>query len=387
MVLQNIRAVIVGPDEVRRRAVLAELSRQQVTIVAELDAYSAIRQLKPGETDWDVALLELDTDPELCLAVVQSISGRTPASTGRVYSTSTDPELLMRCMWAGAREFLTVPLTSRSVTEALARAVTRRLESSGGKSAGRLLVFVGAKGGAGVTTIAANFALALRREATVETALMDLDVELGDAALLLGIKPRFTLLDVVRDSKRLDRDLLSGMLAKHDSGLAVMAGPDEYGGPAAFENGDLTKLMFLMREQFPYIVVDAGPNLGKSTDLLFELAECIYVVSQADVPGLRNAQRYVEYMQRFGPGKVRLVLNRYDPRKHELDEEQVAKAVGVPVDWKIPNDYAGVQRSHNTAAPLASRESPVSRVLAQMARAASGKPPETGTKKMRGLFG
>jgi Flp pilus assembly CpaE family ATPase len=84
---------------------------------------------------------------------------------------------------------------------------------------------------------------------------------------------------------------------------------------------------------------------------------------------------------------VKLVINRYDPRKHEIDEERIAKAVGVPVDWKIPNDYAGVKRSHNTAAPLALGESPVSRVLVQMARAAAGKPSENGSKRMRGLFG
>jgi pilus assembly protein CpaE len=343
--------------------------------------------LKPGEDDWDVALLELDSDPELCLAVVQSISGKRPDATVMVYTTKDDSELLMRSMWAGAREFLTLPLTERAVTEAFLRAATRLNGREGARGTGKVLVFVGAKGGAGVTTIATNFALALRKEATVETALLDLDLELGDMSVLLGITPRHTLRDVVENSKRLDRDLLMGMLSKHESGLAVMAGPDEYAGPAAFENGDLTKLLYLLREQFPYVVVDTGPNLGRSTELLYELAECIYVVTQADVPSLRNAQRYVSHMQRFGAGKVKLVINRYDPRKHEIDEERIAKAVGVPVDWKIPNDYAGVKRSHNTAAPLALGESPVSRVLVQMARAAAGKPSENGSKRMRGLFG
>ncbi len=385
--MKSLKTILVGPNEERRKAVLAELTQQQATIVAELKDYSAVRQLKAGVDDWEVALLDLDSDPDLCLAVVQQISRKGPASTSMVYSASDDPDLLMRCMWAGAREFLKVPLTSRTVSEAFSRAATRLAEGNGLRKAGKLLVFAGAKGGAGVTTIAANFALALRHESGAETALLDLDMELGESALLLGIKPRFTLLDIVKNSKRLDRELLAGMLSKHDSGLAVMAGPEEYEGPAAFENGDLTKLLYLMKEQYAYVVVDAGPNLGRSTGLLMELAEAIYVVTQADVPGLRNAQRYVSHMQRFGADKVRLVVNRFDSRRHEIGEEHVVKAVGVPVAWKIPNDFASVRRSQNTAVPLVMGDTAVARAVRGMARDACGKGPAEPTKRGLRLFG
>ena len=385
--MKNLRVILVGPNEERRKAVRASLSEQPAVVVAELRDYSAVRQLKPGADDWDVALLDLDSETDLCLAVAQNIAGKNPVSTVMVYSASDDPELLMRCMWAGAREFIKVPIAARSLTEALVRAGARLAEREGVRRAGKLLVFLGAKGGAGVTTVAANFALSLHTESGSETALLDLDVELGDSAVLLGLTPRFSLLDVAKNSRRLDRELLAGLLAKHDSGLAVMPGPDEYEGPVVFENGELTKLLYLMRDQFEYVVVDSGPNLGKSGGLLMELAEAIYVVSQADVPGLRNAHRYVSHLQRFGSEKVRLVVNRYDPRKHEIDEERIMKTVGMPVAWKIPNDYAAVRRSHNTAVPLALGDSPVSRVIRQMAREACGKPPGPGPKKGFGLFG
>ncbi len=384
--MKKLRIILVGPDEARRRAVAAELAPQEVTITGEYGAYSDVNQLKSGGGDWDVALLDLDTDRELCLAAVDNIRRKNAAATVMVYSTSSDSELLKRCMWAGAREFLTMPLTERALTEALIRAGVHRQEGIGQRTTGKLLVFIGAKGGTGASTIAANFALALRHEAQAETALLDLDLELGEVSLILGLKPRFTLLDVLRNSSRLDRELVSGMLVRHDSGLAVMAGPETYDTPAVFENGDLSKLLLLLREQFAYVVIDAGPNLGKSSELLFELAESIYVVSQADVPGLRNAQRYVNHMQSFGAGKVRLVLNRYEPRRNEIDEEHIAKAVGVPVDWKIPNDYVGVRRSHNTGTPLAQGDSPISRALHQMARAACGKAIDDGSKKRLGLF-
>ena len=384
--MRNLRAVLVGPEEQSRKAVLAALSGQAVTIVAELKEYSAVRQLKPGVDDWDIALLDLDAEPDLCLAVVQNISVSHAASTVMVYSASDNQELLMHSMRSGAREFLRFPLTPRSLTEAFLRASARLAETNGTKRAGKVLAFVGAKGGAGVTTIAANVALALRQETGADVVLLDLDVELGESSLLLGIKPNFTLHDVVKNSKRLDRELLSGLLTKHDSGLVVMAGPDEYEGPAGFENGDLTKLLYLLREQFAYVVVDAGPNLGRGTGLLMELAESIYLVSQADVPGLRNAQRYASYMHRFGSEKIKLVINRHDPRKSEISEERISKAVGVRVAWKIPNDYSAVQRSHNTAEPLIQGDSPVARIVHKMAREACGKPIEPLSKKGFGLF-
>ena len=384
--VKNLRTIVVGPNEERRKAVLKELSQQHVTIIAELSDYSSVRQLKAGVDEWDAALLDLDTDPDLCLAVVQNLASKSPGSTVMVHSASDEAELMMRCMWAGGREFLKFPLVSRNVTEALLRAAARLAESTGSRKTGRLLAFVGAKGGVGVTTIAANFALALHNESGEATALLDLDVELGDSALLLGIKPRFTLLDLVENAKRLDRELLSGMLAKHDSGLVEMAGPDEYQASLVFENGDLSKLLFLLKEQFAYVVVDVGPNLGKCGGLLMELAESIYLVSQADVPGLRNAQRYVSHLQRFGAEKVRLVVNRYEPRRQEIDEERIQKAVGMPVAWKVPNDYAAVRRSHNTGAPLALRDSPISRVIRQMAREACGKEADVAPKRGLRLF-
>ncbi len=384
--MKNVRAILVGPDAERRKAVLTALADQATTIIAELSDYSAARRLEAGAEEWDVALLDLDPDPDLCLAIVQNISGRRPASTVMVVSSSEDPELLMRCMWAGAREFLKYPLQPRALTEALLRAVARLAETAGVKRSGKVLVFVGAKGGTGVTTIATNVALALRHEGAGEVALLDLDLELGDSSLLLGLHPSFTLTDVAANAKRLDRELLAGLLTKHGSGLVVVPGPENLGMPAAFENGDLTKLLFLLREQFGYIVVDAGPNLGRSSGLLMELAETIYVVTQADVPGLRNAHRYVSHLQRFGTEKLRLVMNRYDPRRSEIDEERIEKTVGIPVAWKIPNDYSNVHRSHNTAAPLVSGDSPSGRALRQMARQACGKPAEPPAKKGFGLF-
>ena len=74
------------------------------------------------------------------------------------------------------------------------------------------MVFWGAKGGSGVTTLATNFAIALRMETAAEVALVDLNPDLGDVAVFLGVTPRFTVADALQNSKRLDHDFVATLM-------------------------------------------------------------------------------------------------------------------------------------------------------------------------------
>ena len=144
-----------------------------------LDVYK--RQDVPRLLDggYDVIIVELDTDPEQALDLVEHICGSS-STTVMVYSTHTDSELLVRCMRAGAREFLTQPIAPNTIAEALVRASVRRPATRPAKKVGgKLLVFLGAKGGSGVTTIASNFAVALAQESRRSTVLVDLDLPFG----------------------------------------------------------------------------------------------------------------------------------------------------------------------------------------------------------------
>jgi pilus assembly protein CpaE len=134
--------------------------------------------------------------------------------------------------------------------------------------------------------------------------------------------------------------------------------------------------------------VDAGSSLATAEPLLLELADSIYLVTQVDVPSLRNANRLISHMDQMGASqrRVEVVVNRFDPRKMEIDEERIAKVLTRPLHWKVPNDFAGARRAQNTGKPLAFADSPVMRSLHQMARVACGKPADAGSKKKFGLF-
>ena len=169
----------------------------------------------------------------------------------------------------------------------------------------------------------------------------------------------------------------------------VLTAADDCGVPQEIENGTLGKLLYILRDRFAFVVVDAGPSLGTAGNVVFEMADLVYLVVQVDIAAMRNALRLISNIQGLsdGPSRIELVLNRYEPRKLEIEEGQIAKALTLPLKWKIPNDYAAVRRSLDAGVPLASGKSPVAQVLHEMAREACGKGLGNGKKKRFGLFG
>lgn len=387
--MQTLSAVVVSADGNRHRTLTRALSSQGVTITREFSEYPIFETLlKAAAADCQIVVIDLVPDVETALNLVENISGGDPALTVMVYAGNSDPELLMRSMRAGAREFLVHPVLPESLPETLVRASARLESSQVRKAAGKLLLFASAKGGAGVTTLASNFALALRQESGKEIALVDLNLHLGDVSVLLGMTPRYTVLDALRSGARMDMDLIGTMMTQHESGLSLLAGPDEYQPSITLHNGNLRKMLRILRGRFPFVVVDGGSGLGPEAESLLQLADVIYLVTQVDIPSLRNTQRVLSHMQKSEVNErtVEIVLNRFDSRGG-IDQEQIERALTAPVRWRMPNDYAAARSSHNTGTPLVLEKSELSTALRHMAQGACGKNPGGGKKRRFSLFG
>jgi pilus assembly protein CpaE len=333
-------------------------------------------------------IIDLDPDPERALEVVENTCARTGLLTLMIFSGQSDPELLVRCMRAGAREFLRAPISPASMAEALVRAAVRRDEvRRQKKTSGKLFVFAAAKGGSGVTTIASNFSLSLAKESGQKIALLDLNLHLGDVALALNLTPKFSIMDAFDNWQRLDADLLNVLVTKHSSGLSVLAAPDSV---AALQPSRQTiqKLLRIARENFDFVVVDCGPGSALNYEPLFEMADAVYLVSQIGVSELRNANRFVtRFFNDPENRKLEIVLNRVPSRNLEIDEPSITKALTRPARWKVPNDFASARRAQNTGVPVVAQRSPIARVIIDMAQAASGRTPDLPRKKRFGLFG
>ena len=378
---------LIGPEEQRRKAVASALAESQANVTQEFASYPELDDVPQLlETGFDVIIVELDTDPEHALDLVEHICGNS-SLTVMVYSKQADPELLVRCMRAGAREFLNQPIAPGTIAEALVRASVRRpTVRAPKKTLGRLLIFAGAKGGSGVSTIASNFAIMLAQESKQNTVLLDLDLPLGAAALDLGIITQFSTANALQDISRLDSNFLSKLLTKHSSGLFVLSAPDNYTPIHATDEG-IAKLLTVARQDFDYVVVDAGSTMGSNYKALLEGANVAYLVTQVSIPELRNSNRLIAEFFTLPTPKLEIVLNRFTTNTLGIDEENIKKALTMSPKWKIPNDYVTVQRAQNTATPLALGDSTIAGVIRQMARTACGLPAVPEKKKKFHLFG
>ena len=382
----NPSVVLISPDTGCRRTLHRAMEAQRATILQEFTSYPTYAHLDGVlELDCDAFVVEIDSDIDIAMDFVEAVCARKPSATIMVYSTSSQTDCMVRSMRAGAREFLWSTVPTTVLQEALVRATARRVQQTK-KVSGNTFVFWGAKGGCGVTTIATNFAIALRMETAAEVALLDLNPHMGDVAVLLGIAPRFTVADALQNAKRLDQDFISTLMTEHGSGVSVLAAPDVYSPSVPIENRTVGKLVDVMRNQFGHVVIDAGRDLGDGAETLLQMANTIYLVTQLDIPSLRNAQRLISYVQRTGDQRIELIINRFDARKTEFDDERVTKALGLAPKWKIPNDYAAARRSSNAGTPLMQEKSPAAAWIRAMARAASGKPPASEKRKSLSLF-
>jgi pilus assembly protein CpaE len=378
---------VISPDTQRRNAAIRALQECHVSKIQEFLSYPANLEDAPRtlNRDFDIVLVDLDTNPKLALDLVESISV-SGLAIAMVYSAHTDSDLLLRAMRVGSREFLTLPFNPGAMAEALVRAsALHSVTRPQSKAEGRLLVFLGAKGGSGVTTLACNYTVSLAQESGQKTILIDLNLPLGDAAINLGVKPRYSIVNALQNSSRLDASFLSTMLTKHSSGLSVLAAPSEL-ATVQFSDDAVDKLLKVACEEFDYVVVDAGSRLDLQHTRLYDESSTIYLVTQVGIPELRNSNRLISMLSAAGSPKLLIVINRYDPRSLEIDEAHLTKALTRPADWKIPNNYAAVRRMQNTATSLMEDDSEISRAIRQMTRAVCGQPAIPEKKKGFSFF-
>jgi pilus assembly protein CpaE len=379
--------VLIVPDAARRREIANAIEAIGNVQIRQIPAYPAGLEELPHLLlpQPDVVILELDTDPEFTIEIVGAISS-SAASTVMVFSQHSDLDMTVRCMRAGARDFLNLPIVQRDLAHALARAAVRRPGTIRTmRTSGKIFAFLGAKGGCGVTTLASNFAVALAQESHRKTLLIDFAMPLGDVALNLGVTAEYSIADALREIARLDARFLASLLTTHSSELSILPAPNE------FNDGDLPidaidKLLSVARQSFEFIVVDCGSRLDFKRSALFEPSSIVYLVAQVGISELRNANRLITKFFASRDRSLQVVLNRYTPQSLIYDESLITKALTRPAQWRIPDDYATARRTQSLAKPLVLQDSPIAVAIRQMARHAAGLPEQEEKKKGFSFF-
>jgi len=383
---------LIGPDGDRRKAfreafvdVLAERQGMEIN---ELASFPADLDELPGtiENRFDVVILDVDSNPDYVFDLVTRICS-TSSTCVMVYSAEPDVKQAVRFMRAGASEYFTLPVAAAELESALHRAATHpQAATLASKTIGQAFVFLGAKGGCGVTSIASNFAMLVAQQSAQPTLLIDFGLPLGDAGINLGMaQASYSTANALQDSSRLDARFLSSLIDKHSSGLSVLAAPGDFFPNQPTVEG-VDKLIEVARQSFTYVVVDAGSRTDLMESKLFDESSIVYLVTQVGISELRNSNRMISRYFSLRGRSLQIVINRYTPKSLLFDDSQITKALTRTANWKIPDDYATARRTESSGTPIALEDSPISIALRQMARAACGLAEEKNKKKSFSLF-
>jgi pilus assembly protein CpaE len=312
----------------------------------------------------DLVVVDIRSDSSSGMAAIERLRASSTSLSIFAVAASAEPDLILQSMRAGANEFFPwnaaegsqqARATEESFHGAVRKTAARRdAASAGAKPPCVTHVFLGAKGGAGTTTVAVNCGVELARLTKRATLVVDLKSCLGEVALFLGVRPRFTLLDAIENLHRLDKNFLTELVAKHKSGLDILAGSEQFDRPNAQDAGSVEELLRVVSKAYDYIVIDAGNVINPISAAALYAADTIFLVTNPDVPSIRNAQRLVERVRQLGAGseRVKVLLNRVS-ENNLIAPKQIETALGYGIHHAFSSDYRTVSTALNSGVPLA----------------------------------
>ena len=302
----------------------------------------------------DIIFVDGRADLDDSLQQVERLRATYPVAVIFFMAAEANPDLILHAMRAGANEFFAWPPSRSALDEALQRTATRRAAAPSGGPGSTTVVFFGAKGGAGTTTLAVNCGVDIARLRKKPTLIVDLKPGLGEVTLFLGVRSRYTLIDALDNLHRLDSEFMRELVVKHKSGLEILAGSDLFDRPGGNDSTAIEELFRVLGRQYEYILVDAGSQPTTCAFSAIYTADTICLVGNPDVPSVRNAQRLLDRIGQLGTSgeRVRLLMNRA-AEPYPIPPAQIEKAIGHPIFQTFLSDYKTVSTALNSGVPIA----------------------------------
>ena len=327
------------------------------------------------EADPAVVFLDLRSDPAMAIRFAEFLAEQNPRRQVLALGQAPSTETLFAAMQAGVTEYVTEPGTPASLAEPLRRALRKLGSTAGDAQVGRLLSVFSVKGGSGCTTVATSLAIQLHKLTGKRTLLLDLDLELGEVAVHLGVQPRFNFVDMIRNFHRMDADLLASYIERHASGVHLLSAPLQPERAEAVNADQIRNILRFLRQHYDYVVVDTPKSFSPAATVTLQQADAVYLVATVDLPTLRNIKRSLPLLDRItgqAAEKVRLVVNRQQAST-AISLAEVERTVGMEVAHTLANDYEAVSVAINTAHPVILNDrSPFARDLRAFAAHVAG---------------
>jgi pilus assembly protein CpaE len=350
-----LRLAIVDPNDSQRESLKSLLlGMDMIWLEAECSRYEFFADVV-AQTNPDIGLVAIDSDPQKGLDLVTRLSAASPNCAVLVVSSSNDGSLILQALRAGAKEYLTQPVRLEDLVATLGRIQERRIGHGDNRQRGSQVIAVaGAIGGVGTTSVAVNFGCILAQDPQNSVALVDLDMCLGDADVFLDTIPDYTLVDVSKNVTRLDFTLLKRSLTKHSSGLYLLPRPVQLEDISLVTPDDLQRVIGLLKATFTHLVLDLSKAYSPTDLVALEMANQIILVTQLDLPCLRNVVRLMMSFKNMEgmAEKVKIVVNRVGLDSGQITLKKAEETIGKEIFWQLPNDYRTMIEARNNGVPL-----------------------------------
>ena len=350
----TLRISICDPDESTRDDLKKYLiGMERVWLEADCSRYEFFLDIV-AQTTPDVAIIDIDSDEEKALQLVDSVARNHSDCGIVVVSRRTDGQLILKAMRSGAREFLNSPVKIDELMGALDR-VSATSDGTKRSNSGAVISVAGASGGVGTTSIAVNLAVSLAQNPDRSVALIDLDLALGDADVFLDMIPDYTLLDVSQNISRLDLALLRKSLTKHETGVYLLPRPVQIEDSASITGEDFTRVMGLLKASFSHLVLDLSKYYSRLDMAALNASDHVLLLTQLDLPCLRNVVRLLSSFEAEEglKDRVHVVVNRSGLDNTQISSSKAEETIDREIFWRIPNNYGVISDCRNNGVPLA----------------------------------
>lgn len=367
-------------------AIVASAEKQQLDIIVLLRERNRADKVQAvtGTLERLIRLSDLESPDVLVLADptvergdlggLEHLSHLHPHMAIILLCQTHSADFLLQAMRVGVREVVSLPLVSADLVQALERIEGKLIQRV--RAEGKVLAFISCKGGSGATFIATNLGYALASEENKRVALIDLNLQFGDASLFVSDqKPMTTISDVSRDIHRLDASFLSSSMLNVAPNFSLLAAPDDPAQVGDVKPEHIDKILKLARRHYDFIVLDVGRSLDAVCIRALDQADMIFPVLQTTLPYIRDGKRLLGVFRSldYEKEKVHLIVNRHE-KNGEISLHDLELAYGTKDLRTVPNHYEAAAASVNQGVPILKldKTSPVSKALQAFAAALAG---------------
>jgi pilus assembly protein CpaE len=370
----------------RMTAAAADRRMARATVEVRIGGIPRAIELYRDSPSPDLLVLESRASSEDLLNELEDLAEVCDGETKViVIGASNDVMLYRDLVERGIADYLVGPLREISIIAAIGRAY----RDSGSKKLGKTCAFIGAKGGAGASTVAHNVAWALASDLASKVVLADMDLPFGTAGLDFNVDAEQGIAEAIGDSGRLDELLLERLLVRCNDHLSLLAAPAALGKSYDFDETAFEQMLEIARTHAPTVVLDMPHVWTAWARRTLVSADEVVIVAEPDLANLRNAKSLVEFLVQARPNDAppRLILNRVGmPKRPEITPAAFAAALKLEPIARIAFDPALFGTAANKGQMIASvsPKSPACGAFAEVARVMAGR---GGSKARKGSFG